>query len=182
MATSGSKVRKNAPKTAETETRPAEAERKQAFIVKELDPTMFVTVKNGFNGTLVYKSKRTGERFVWPEFGDEQDIELQELKAARNNAKAFFENNWFLFDDPAVIEWLGVSKLYKHTKDVDGFDKILAQDADELVKTIEDLTPGQKKTLAFRAKKLIADGTIDSVRVITTLEKNLGVELIERAD
>ena len=155
-------------------------ETKDRYVVKQLDPAMYVTVKNGFNGTLVYKSKKTGERFVWPQFGDEQDIELQELKAAKNNAKSFFENNWFLFDDPAVVEWLGMSKFYKHTMNVGGFDHILTRSADEIAKTIPELTDGQKKTLAFRAKQMIEEGKIDSLKVITVLEDNLGVQLIER--
>ena len=41
-------------------------------VKKDLSPTMIVTVKNGFNGTLVYKSKRTGELFIWDAFGSER--------------------------------------------------------------------------------------------------------------
>ena len=42
---------------------------------KKIDPDQIVTVKNGFQGRLIYKSPRTGERFVWEGFGDEQDME-----------------------------------------------------------------------------------------------------------
>lgn len=42
------------------------------------------------------------------------------------------------------------------------------------------LSNGQKKSVAYRAKQLIADGVIDSNRKISALEKSLGVELIER--
>ena len=67
---------------------------KQSYKVRrDLPLNMIVTVRNGFNGRLVYKSPRTGERFVWDEFGDEQDLEFQELRNARNSQKAFFENN-----------------------------------------------------------------------------------------
>lgn len=43
------------------------------------------------------------------------------------------------------------------------------------------LSSGQKQSVAYRAKQLIADGTIDSNRAIAALEKALGVELIERS-
>ena len=33
--------------------------------------------------------------------------------------------------------------------------------------------------MAYRAKQLIADGTIDSNKAIASLEKSLGIELVE---
>ena len=41
------------------------------------------------------------------------------------------------------------------------------------------MSSGQKRSLAYRAKQLIADKTIDSLAVIHVLEESLGVELIE---
>lgn len=157
-----------------------EAEKKSYKVKQNLDPGMYVTVKNGFNGTLVYKSKKTGERFIWEAFGDEQEIELAELKAAKNSYKPFFVNNWFLFDDPEIVEWLGMNQYYKHALNSDSFDQLFEKTPDEIEKTIKDLSAGQKKSVAFRAKQLISDGTIDSIKVIAALEKSLSVELIER--
>lgn len=163
------------------ETAPAkEAEKKSYKAKKNLDSGMYVTVKNGFNGTLVYKSKKTGERFIWEAFGDEQEIELAELKAAKNSYKSFFVNNWFLFDDPEIVEWLGMNQYYKHALNSASFDKLFEKSPDEIEKTVKALSDGQKKSVAFRAKQLIADGTIDSIKVIAALEKSLSVELIER--
>lgn len=193
MANTSTKARKTAA-TLETtkatevevveqvvETAPdKEAEKKSYKVKKNLDPGMYVTVKNGFNGTLVYKSKKTGERFIWEEFGDEQEIELAELKAAKNSYKSFFVNNWFLFDDPEIVEWLGMNQYYKHALNSASFDKLFEKSPDEIEKTINALSDGQKKSVAFRAKQLIADGTIDSIKVIAALEKSLSVELIER--
>lgn len=162
------------------ETAPVkEVEKKSYKVKKNLDPSMYVTVKNGFNGTLVYKSKKTGERFIWDAFGDEQEIELAELKAAKNSYKSFFVNNWFLFDDPEIVEWLGMNQYYKYALNSSSFDKLFEKSPDEIEKTVKALSDGQKKSVAFRAKQLIADGTIDSIKVIAALEKSLSVELIE---
>ena len=187
MAKTGSKVRKTAPASTtvsenqELNTNEASVSEKKSYRVKkELDPNMYVTVKNGFNGTLVYKSKKTGERFIWNAFGDEQEMELSELKSARNSSKAFFVNNWFLFDDPEVIDWLGMTQFYKHALNSKSFDKLFEQTPEEIKKSIAALSSGQKKSVAFRAKQLIADGVIDSIKVINALEESLSVELIER--
>lgn len=151
------------------------------YRVKEpLSPTSFVTIKNGFNGKLVYRSRKTGERFVWETFGDEQDIELQELKNAKSASRLFFENNWFMIDDPAVIEYLGVERYYRNALTLDGFDDVFKMKPDELIEKVALLSSGQRNSLAYRARQKIKEGEIDSLKVIDALEKSLGIELIER--
>ena len=120
MAETKTKAVKAAPKSAAAVKAPAEEAPqvleapekeapKQAYKVrKQLDPHTIVTVKNGFPGMLIYESSKTGEMFRWESLGDEQDMELQELKNARNASKAFYVNNWFRIDDPEILDYLGV--------------------------------------------------------------------------
>lgn len=162
------------------QTQAQQTEPKKAMIPKEVDPNQYVTVRNGFQGRLVYKSKRTGERFVWDSFGAEQDMELSELKNARNSNKKYFINNWFMFDEPWVVDYIGMSQYYKFAISIQDFDKLFEKTAAEIGKIISKLSDGQKKSVAYRAKQLIAEGGIDSNRTIAALEKHLGTELIER--
>lgn len=176
------KARVDAPATKpEIIEKPIEAVKP---VVKEIDPTQYVTVLNGYQGKLTYKSKKTGELFKWNEFGSEQEMELRELRNAKNTYKKYFEKNWFMFSDEFawVIDYLGVGQYYKNAISIDEFDTIFQKTPDELKKIIEGLSDGQKKAVAFRAKTLIADEVIDSNKVIRTLEEILGVELIERYD
>lgn len=158
----------------------APAEKKQYKVKQNLDPNTIVTVKNGFQGHLIYKSRRTNERFEWESFGDEQDMDLQELKNAKNSSKAFFVNNWFLIDDPEILNYLGVSQYYKYALNFASFDDLFEKSPDEIKDTISRLSVGQKKSVAYRAKELIANGVIDSIKVITALEDSLSIELIDR--
>lgn len=191
MANTRSKVSKTITNTSEPravdtdiareESTVERTERKPQYKVKrDLDPNMIITVKNGFQGRLIYKSRRTQERFEWESFGDEQDMDLQELKNAKNASKAFFENNWFLIDDPEVLEYLGVTQYYKYALNFNSFDDLFKMDADDIKKTISRLSVGQKKSVAYRAKQLISDGIIDSIKVISALEDSLSIELIDR--
>lgn len=157
-------------------TRPARKEIKP----RELKPTDYITVKNGFPGKLIYISKRNNEQYVWSAFGDEQDIELQELKNARNSSKAFFENNWFLFDDPAVVSYLGVERMYANSLNAGEFGDLFKKTPDEIEEILAKLPDAQKLSLAYLARQKIADHEIDSLRVIELLEKYLNVPLIER--
>lgn len=157
-----------------------EQDDRRKFVAKDVDVHQYITVKNGFRGPLIYKSKRTGETFKWDDFGDEQEIELAELKSAKTSSKKFFTNNWFMFDDSWVIDYLGMNQYYKNAIPIDGFDDIFVKDAEELESLIRKLSDGQKKIVAYRARQLVSEGEIDSNRVIKTLESSLGIELVER--
>lgn len=150
------------------------------FVPKEVDPNQIVTVRNGFQGRLVYKSKRTGERWAWDEFGAEQDMELSELKNAKNSNKKYFINNWFMFDEDWIVDYLGMRQYYKNSLPIRDFDKLFEKSSSEIEKVVSKLSEGQRKSVAYRAKQLIAEGGIDSNKVITTLEKCLDTELVDR--
>ena len=177
--TAPKKTAKRTSSKAKKPVAPKEEPVAQKIVAKDVDLNQYVTVRNGFHGRLIYKSSRTGEKFVWDGFGSEQEMELRELKNARNSAKGFFINNWFMFDEPWIIDFLGVRNYYKHSYKIEDFDNIFKLSADELKKTLDEMSKGQKKSVAYRANELIAEGGIDSLKVITTLEESLGVELIE---
>lgn len=153
---------------------------KKTFTPKNVDASQYVVVRNGFHGRLVYRSKKTGELFVWDEFGSEQEMELRELRNAKNSSKKFFINNWFMFDEDWVVDYLGVRQFYRNAVSIEEFDDIFEKDADEIKDIIAKLSDGQKKSAAYRARQLILEEKIDSHKAITALEQSLGIELIER--
>ena len=166
--------------TKETGQTAAEtANEKRTFIPKEIDPHQIVTVRNGFQGRLVYKSRKTGERFVWEAFGAEQDMEIGELRNAKSSNKKYFINNWFMFDEPWIPDYIGMAQYYKFAIPIEDFDKFFEKSAAELEKAVVKLSDGQKQSVAYRARQLISEGAIDSNKTIATLEKCLGVELVE---
>ena len=150
------------------------------LVAKDIDVHQYVTVRNGFQGKLVYVSPKTGEHFLWDGFGTEQEMELLELRNAKNSAKKFFQNNWFMFDEDWIVDYLGLKHFYKHAVKIEDFDKIFEMSPAEIKHTVTAMSDGQKKSVAYRAKMLIAEGEIDSNKAINALEEALGVELIER--
>lgn len=154
----------------------------EPIVPKEVDLNELITVKNGYSGKLVYVSARTHERFVFDGFGDEQEIELRELRNAKSSAKSFFVNNYFMFGPE--FEWvpayLGMGKFYKNSIKPDEFEDLFNLPADEIKAKLDKLTDGQKKAVNYMAREKIANGEIDSRKTIATLEESLGVQLIEK--
>ena len=107
-------------------------------------------------------------------------MELSELKNAKSSNKKFFINNWFMFDEPWIIDYLGVNQYYRFAIKIDDFDKIFEMSPAEIEETLQNVSEGQKKSIAYRARTLIAEEKIDSNKVISTLERCLGVDLIEK--
>lgn len=167
-------------KTKNTNTSAEKKAETKPVIPKDVDIHQYVVVRNGFQGELVYVSKRTGEHFYWDKFGDEQEIELIELKNAKGSSKEFYTNNWWLFDDEWVIDWLGVRQFYKNALSLDTFDEVFKLKPEEIEERVGKLSDGQKRSVSYRARQLIKEGGIDSNKVIAALEKSLGTELIER--
>lgn len=152
------------------------------IVPKDIDLNQLITVRNGFQGRLVYVSPRTKERFIWDEFGDEQELDLRELRNAKSSAKKFFSNNWFMFDDEFawVINYLGVKQFYKNAIKLDEFDDVFKQTPAKIKEAISKLSPGQKESIGYRARQLVLNKEIDSLKAIEAIEEALGVELIER--
>lgn len=165
---------------APAEKEKPKAEKRDKPVPKQLDINQTVTVRNGFQGRLIYISKRTGEKFVWDEFGDEQEMELRELRDAKNSSKVYFSDNYFLFDEDWVPTWLGVAQFYKHALRIDEFDEMLMKPAGEIAGIFSNLSDGQKRSAAYRARQMIASGDIDSNKAIAALEAALGVDLVEK--
>mgnify|MGYP004647444741 CR=1 FL=1 len=158
---------------------PSVIEKQEKITAKDIDQNQYVVVRNGFQGTLVYTA-RTGETYIWDSFGSEQEIELRELKNAKSSHKKMFENNWFMFDEPWIIDYLGVGQYYRNAISIDNFDDMFKKSPDDLKDLIAGMSDGQKKSVAYRARQLINDGTIDSRKTITALEEALNTELIEK--
>lgn len=165
---------------AQAETQGEKKAAPEKLVPKDVDINQYILVKNGFQGRLVYKSSRTGEKYVWDRFGDEQEMELRELRNAKNTSKRFFKDNWFMFDEDWVIDYLGVRQFYKYAIPLEEFDQVFRKSPAELKKTIANLSNGQRKSIAYRAQQLVASGEIDSRKTIAALEEALGVELIEK--
>ena len=146
----------------------------------EITNETMVECRSGVSGNLIYKSAlNPGYTVEWDHLGDIQEMEYRELVSMRGNQRRFFEENWILIDDPAVIKKLGVERYYKNSLSTDDFEDVFTMPADKIKEVVPTLPGGTKDAIASEAKKKIENGELDSRSAIKALEDSLSVELEE---
>jgi hypothetical protein len=175
------RVKEELEKASVDEIKEAEPKKpvSKRVVKKELPLNTLVKIKNGYSGTLVIGLPKSGYDVILNNFGDEDAIELGELRQIRNSHPDFFEKNWILLDDHDVIEFLNVQKFYKNTLNPDEFEELFEKEPDEVTSTLLTMSDGQKTAFARRARQKIEDGTLDSRNTIKAIEKTLGYSLTE---
>lgn len=122
--------------------------------VVEITNETMVECRNGTAGNLIYKSTlNPGYTVEWEAFGDVQEMEYRELVSMRGNQRRFFEENWILIDDPAIIKKLGVERYYKNSLTTDNFNDVFTMPADEIKKIVPTLPGGTRMRLHLRLRK-----------------------------
>lgn len=147
---------------------------------KQYDLHDLVDVRNMTPGKLVYKSSRNAGYMVeWDTYGDEQSIEISELKNMLASQRTFFERNWIWVDDPELLEFLGASRYYKNMLSPDAVEDLFELDADELIAKIKTLTKDMQNTIRVIAREKVLAGDLESYAVVQALQKYFHVTFDE---
>ena len=153
---------------------------KSAKSAKKVALSEVIDVQSCIIGKLIWKSKRTGYKIVWNEYGEKNPMTVEDLLDMRNGDRRFFERNWVILDgDRAqdIMDYLQISKYYTVMSDLDKIDDIFTHNPEEIAAIIEKFGDGMKETIARRAAVLISDGKIDSLKVTSAVGTATGFDL-----
>lgn len=147
---------------------------------KKVSLSDFVDVQSCVVGRLIWKSRKTGYKMIWDEYGDINPMQVSDLIDMRNDSKSFFASNWVaILGDNAedVLDYLQVSKFYKDIKKPADLDEIICGDPDELSAFLNSANLNTKNTVVYRSKQLYDEGVIDSAKTISAIRKSTGVDI-----
>ena len=71
---------------------------KSAKSAKKVALSEVIDVQSCIIGKLIWKSKRTGYKIVWNEYGEKNPMTVEDLLDMRNGDRRFFERNWVILD------------------------------------------------------------------------------------
>lgn len=150
--------------------------------VKAYTPKMTdeVIVRNMHHGKLNYTAPGSAFGMTWDDYDSVQPMLISELVTMRNAYPSFFKRNWIMIDDPhaeEILRFLRVNAFYDNFKDPDEILAIFEKEPDEMYEAVVVMTDSMKETVARIAYGKIKDGSLDSRKAITMLERATGYEL-----
>lgn len=119
----------------------------------------------------------TGLEVVWAEYGDIYPLEFKELLYMMNKYKRFFEEPWVIMEQD-VLEDLHATHFYKNIINYDEIDSVFTKTPTQVKDVLSKIPEGTKRLIADRASNALRKGTLDSLKVIEILQKELNIELI----
>lgn len=115
--------------------------------------------------------------YRWMNYGDEIEVEYRDLaNAVRSHSSYIYTPYIIVEDDDFVNEFLELKKFYKEKFTIKELTDILDMSEGEMEDAISVLPKGAKEQFINIASTQIANGELDSVRKIKTLERILNVD------
>lgn len=147
---------------------------------RKLDDKTMVKVISNFSGLLFYRSPRYNDEYEWAEFGDENEMTIQELKSMKASHRRFFEDKWITFaeheaDD--IIKHLKIEKYYKDGFTQDDLEDIFEKSVEDIADIIDTATHNEKSLILTKAREQYESGELVNTHIIRLIEEKLHVDI-----
>lgn len=127
------------------------------------------------SGGLYFSGEKTKMLYSFADYGDEQEIEYQDLiYLIRSRDKVVYEPRIYILDNDIVEEHVELKRLYASMISTSDIREIINLPASQMRKTIEQLPSGMIEALKGQIATLIENHTLDSVTKIKALDEILG--------
>ena len=163
------------PKPAKAEVKPEPEPVKTQRQFNQNDLILCRSVTAGWLGV----SGKSGQYYVFENFGDECEIEYQDLFALKSRHSNYIYAPLFVIEDEELLSnprWADISKFYDDevfNKDV---DEVLNLPVSNFKKALSQLPKGLAKTLQVKVAEKIEDGTFDSLQKIKIIDEVYGTD------
>ena len=160
------------------ETRVEEVKTENVKTKKKFEQSDGVICKSVTQGILFVEGTKTKMLYSFSDYGDESEIEYRDLVAlVRSKDKSVFEPRFIVNDEDFINEFPTLKKFYDGQFTKRDIKKILNLPDDQMKAEIEKLPEGALNSLKSIAAQQVANGIIDSVRKIRTLDDIFGTDL-----
>jgi hypothetical protein len=139
-----------------------------------------VTVISNFSGHLFYRSPRFNDEYEWAEYGDENEMSIQELKSMKASHRRFFEDKWITFtedDADDIIKHLKIEKYYKDGVAQNDLEDIFDKSVEDIADIIDTATPNEKSLILTKAREKFESGELINTHIIRLIEEKLQVDI-----
>ena len=129
---------------------------------KRLDENMLVDIASGVQGGLTYISKDGNTILKFLEYGDQDVIELKELRRMLSSSRKFLEKGWIRVLDDEVIEYLNLHRFQQENVEQDDLDGLLKLQPEQVLETVKSANANTKRLIfGFVKDKYISGEAIE---------------------
>ena len=125
-------------------------------------------------------SGKSGQYYVFENFGDECEIEYQDLFALKSRHSNYIYAPHFVIEDEELLEnprWADVAKFYdEKVYTMEDVEEILNLPINNFEAALKKLPKGLAKSLQVRVAQKIEDGTFDSLKKIKIIDDVYGTD------
>lgn len=150
----------------------------------KFEDSVIVNVQSAVHGTLIYINHKSGDQYLWPSYGDVQQLNMYDLRAMKAGQIAFYANNWINIlgsDSPGYenatpadfYNALFVGKYYNIDIDLSDIRSVFAWSVEDINAKVPGLSAAIKENLIVALNDAVNSGAIDSVKKIKALEAAL---------
>lgn len=154
----------------------------------KLTDDMILNVESTVFGRLIYVNKKSGEKVVWTNEGEIQQVSVEGIRAMKSNQIAFFNKNWVRlisiaddgYEDYTSEDIYNALMLQKYVEASKlDIEDLIFNKFDKIPMYIQKMGDSFKLQLTIRCNDMIKNGTLDSYSLIRKLEHILETELRE---
>lgn len=149
-------------------------------IKKEFNDEDTIPCQSATNGKLIFVG-RSGNRYVWLNYGDIEYITVKDLKYEIQNTSTnsqVFYPRFIVKDDEFVKRFPKLNSFYESLYTTSDFEEILDLPAEQMKNVIENLPVGCRECLKGIVSTMISDGRLDSVKRIKALDDIFGTQML----
>lgn len=125
-------------------------------------------------------SGKSGQYYVFENFGDECEIEYQDLFALKSRHSNYIYAPHFVIEDEELLEnprWADVAKFYdEKVYTMEDVEDVLNLPINNFEAALKKLPKGLAKSLQVRVAQKIEDGTFDSLKKIKIIDDVYGTD------
>ena len=163
---------KEKPVVVETkEEKPVVVEKPQPRQFNQHDLILCRSVTAGWLGC----SGKSGQYYIFENFGDECELEYQDLFALKQRRSPYLYAPLFVIEDEELLDnprWADVKQFYyDKVYTMDDINQILNVPISKFENTIKALPKGLAKSLQVEVAKRIENGTFDSLNKIKIIDE-----------
>lgn len=122
---------------------------------------------------------KSGQYYVFENFGDECEIEYQDLFALKSRHSQYIYAPLFVIEDEELLEnprWKDVAEFYDKEVFQEDVEEVLSLPNSQFEKALKALPKGLAKTVQVKVAQKIEDGTFDSLKKIKIIDEVYGTD------